>query len=159
MALASWFLGSQLLQENHSSAYIKPSHRLNGIHSMQTFGSWCMVFSFLLHTSSHILPISSTVSSCYHWASHVMLVVKNTSAHAGDIRNAGSITGSGRSFRGGHGNPLQYSGLENPHEQRSLAATVHRVAESQTLLKRLIMRALRISHNSISKTNFSLWLL
>jgi len=85
-----------------------------------------------------------------------MLVVKNTSAHAGDIRNAGSITGSGRSFRGGHGNPLQYSGLENPHGQRSLAATVHRVAESQTLLKRLIMHALRISHNSISKTNFSL---
>ena len=33
----------------------------------------------------------------------------------------GSIPGLGRSSGGGHGNPLQYSCLENPHEQRSLA--------------------------------------
>ena len=33
----------------------------------------------------------------------------------------GSIPGLGRSPRGGHGNPLQYSCLENPHGQRSLA--------------------------------------
>ena len=33
----------------------------------------------------------------------------------------GSIPGLGRSPGGGHGNPLQYSCLENPHEQRSLA--------------------------------------
>ena len=41
------------------------------------------------------------------------LVVKNPSANAGDIRDVGSIPGSGRSA-GGHGNPLQYSCLENP---------------------------------------------
>ena len=44
-------------------------------------------------------------------------VVKNPPANAGDIRDirdAGSIPGSGRSPEGGHGNPLQYSGLENP---------------------------------------------
>ena len=35
--------------------------------------------------------------------------------------NPGSIPGSGRSPGGGHGNPLQYSGLENPHGQRSMA--------------------------------------
>ena len=57
----------------------------------------------------------------------MVLVVKNTPAHAGDTRNAGSIAGLGRSFRGGRGNPLQYSGLENPHGQRSLAATVHKI--------------------------------
>ena len=42
-------------------------------------------------------------------------------ASAGDIRDAGSIPGSGRSPGGGHGSPLEYSCLENPHGQRSLA--------------------------------------
>ena len=42
-------------------------------------------------------------------ASQVALVVKNPSANAGDIRDAGSIPGSGRSPGGRHGNPLQYS--------------------------------------------------
>ena len=32
---------------------------------------------------------------------------------------------------GGHGNPLQYSCLENPHGQRSLQATVHGVAKTR----------------------------
>ena len=41
-------------------------------------------------------------------------VVKNLSANAGDVREAGLIPGSGRSPGGGHGNPLQYSCLENP---------------------------------------------
>ena len=44
-------------------------------------------------------------------ASQVALVVKNLPANAGD---ADSIPGSGRSPREGHGNPLQYSCLENP---------------------------------------------
>ena len=42
-------------------------------------------------------------------------------ADAGDIRDLGSIPGLGRSPGGGHGNPLQYSCLENPHGQRTLA--------------------------------------
>ena len=50
----------------------------------------------------------------------VELVVKNLSASAEDVRNLGSIPGSGRSAGGGHGNPSQYSFLENPHGQRSL---------------------------------------
>ena len=45
------------------------------------------------------------------------LVVKNLPAKAGDGRDAGSITGLGRSTGGGHGNPLQYSCLENPVER------------------------------------------
>ena len=40
-------------------------------------------------------------------------MVKNPSASEGDIRDVGSIPGSGRSPGGGHGNPLQYSCLEN----------------------------------------------
>ena len=49
------------------------------------------------------------------------LVVKNLPANAGDIRDAGLISGLGRSPAEGHGKPLQYSCLENPHGQRSLA--------------------------------------
>ena len=49
------------------------------------------------------------------------LEVKNPPANAGDVREVGSIPGSGRSPGGGHGNPLQYSCLENLLEQRSLA--------------------------------------
>ena len=41
------------------------------------------------------------------------VVVKNPPANAGDIRDVGSIPGLGRSLGGGHGNPLQYSCLEN----------------------------------------------
>ena len=43
----------------------------------------------------------------------VALGVKNPPANAGDARDQGSIPGSGRSPGGGHGNPLQYSCLEN----------------------------------------------
>ena len=43
-------------------------------------------------------------------------MIKNPLANAGDIRDAGSIPGSGRSLRGGHGNTLQYSCLDNPME-------------------------------------------
>ena len=48
-------------------------------------------------------------------ASQVALVVKTLPADAGDLRDSGSIPGSGRSPGEGHGNPLQYSCLENPH--------------------------------------------
>ena len=47
-------------------------------------------------------------------------MVKNLPVNAGDKREAGSVPGWGRSPGGGHGNPLQYSCLENPHGQRSL---------------------------------------
>ena len=53
-------------------------------------------------------------------ASQMVLVVKNLPANAGDVRDTGSTHGSGRSSGGEHGNPLQYSCLENPPEQRSL---------------------------------------
>ena len=69
--------------------------------------------------------------------SQVALVVKNPLANAGDIRDAVSIPGLGRSPEGGHGNPLQYSCLENPMDRGAWQATVHRVVKSQTRLKRL----------------------
>ena len=45
---------------------------------------------------------------------------KNPLAYAGDTRDMGSTPGLGRSLGGGHGNPFQYSCLENPYGQRSL---------------------------------------
>ena len=45
------------------------------------------------------------------------LVVKNLPASVGDIRDVGSVSGLRRSSGGGHGNPLQYSCLENPMEE------------------------------------------
>ena len=57
-------------------------------------------------------------------ASQVVLVVKNLPANAGDIRDVGLIPGSGRSPGGGHGNPLQYSCLENPMDRGAGQATV-----------------------------------
>ena len=62
------------------------------------------------------------------------LVVKITPASAGDVRDVGSILGSGRSPGGGHGNPLQYCCLKNPMDRGPWWATVHRVTQSQTRL-------------------------
>ena len=54
-------------------------------------------------------------------------VDKESPCNAGD---QSSIIGLGRSPGGGHGNPLQYSCPENPHGQRSLAAAIHGISES-----------------------------
>ena len=66
----------------------------------------------------------------YAWSSQAVLVVKNPPADAGDIRDMGSSPGSGRSPGGGHGNPLQYSCLQNPMDRGAWRATVHRVTQS-----------------------------
>ena len=61
-------------------------------------------------------------------------MVKKPPAHAGD---GGSSPGSGRSPGGGHGNPLQYSCLENPMERGGRRATVHRVAKESDMTEQL----------------------
>ena len=58
------------------------------------------------------------------------LEVKNLPANAGDIRDVGSIPGSGRSPRDGNDNPLQYYSLENLMDKGAQRATVHGVANS-----------------------------
>ena len=72
------------------------------------------------------------VDKCYMasmWASQVAPVVKNTPAHAEDIRDAGSIPGSGRSPGGGYGNPLQYPCLGNSMDRGAWRVTVHGLQE------------------------------
>ena len=71
-------------------------------------------------------------SSRTHGASQVALVVRNLPVNAGDIRDMGSIPGLARSPGGGHGNPFQYSFLEDSMDRGAWWAIVHRVAKSQT---------------------------
>ena len=66
-------------------------------------------------------------------------MTENMPANAGDVRDGASAPGSGRFPRGGHGNPLQYSCLENSIDRGVWWATVHRVAQSWTQPKRLSM--------------------
>ena len=89
----------------------------------------------------------------------VMLVVKNPPANAGDIRDAGSVPGLGKSPGGGHGSPLQCSCLENPldrgvwcglqsmesqtvqHNRSNLATNMHAFSEPE--IGNLAQRSLR----------------
>ena len=63
--------------------------------------------------NGHLCEQTAGVSGAFH----VVLVVKNLLANAGDIRDVGSIPELGRSPGGGHGNPLQHSCLENPMDR------------------------------------------
>ena len=65
-------------------------------------------------------------------ASQAVLVAKSPPEKSGDIRDAGSIPGSGRPPGEGHGNPLQYSCLENSMDRGAWRARVHRAAQSGT---------------------------
>ena len=65
-------------------------------------------------------------------ASQVVLGVKNPPANARDTRYLDLTPGSGRPPRGGHGNPLQYSCLENPMDRGASWAAVHGATKSCT---------------------------
>ena len=64
-----------------------------------------------MSTQTHLILNRKDPESCYDflatlWASQVTLVIKDPPTNAGDIRDVGSIPGSGRFPGGGHGNPL-----------------------------------------------------
>ena len=87
-------------------------------------------------------------------------MVKNLPANAGDIKDTGSIPRSGRSLGGGHGKPFQYSCLENPQRQRSLAgyspegrkesvaakATEHNTQRSLTIVNKKTQYCVCVKH-------------
>ena len=83
---------------------------------------------FLLNEGTK--ELLTVISELSPWASRVVLAIKNPPAKAGDVRDVGSIPGSGRSPGGEHGNPLQYTCLETPMDRGAWWATVHRVTKS-----------------------------
>ena len=93
----------------------KSSRQPNFLHIMTLFGTD-------LGDRSWLFP--------FHRSGKVALVVKSPPTNAGDIREAGSIPGLGRSPGGGNVNPLQYSCLENPMNTRAWQAMVHMVTTS-----------------------------
>ena len=56
----------------------------------------------------------------FTWASQMVLVVKNPSTNAGEVRDVGSVPELGRFCGGGHGNQFQYSCLENSMNRGAL---------------------------------------
>ena len=62
-------------------------------------------------------------------------MLKNPPTNAGDTRDMGSIPETGRSPRGGNGNPLQYSCLKNSTDRGAWQASIHGVTKSQTNLR------------------------
>ena len=102
--------------------------------------AWVHISLFTFHNSSFWQSCNlhtTCLSSSNIWDLAVVLVVKNLPASAGDIRDMGLIPRSGRSPGEGHGNPLQYSFLENFIDRGAWWAIVHWVAKSPTCLKRL----------------------
>ena len=96
---------------------------------------WQPVICALLSHKIFLFIPSFALPYLLYWASQVALVVKNWPTNAGDIRDMGSVPQLGRSPREGHGNPRQYSRLENPMDRGAWRATVHRVTKSPTQLK------------------------
>ena len=62
------------------------------------------------------------------------LVARTVKASACNVEDLGSIPGSGRSFGGENGNPLQYSCLKNPMDRGAWWTTVHGITKSRTRL-------------------------
>ena len=73
-------------------------------------------------------------------------MVKNLPANAGGL---GLIPGSGRSCGGEHGNPLQYSCLENPMDRGAWRATVHGGAEELDMTEQLSTHVVVINNNNV----------
>ena len=83
------------------------------------------------------------------WASHMVLVVKNPPANAGDIRDMDSIPGLGRSPEGVHGNRLYYSCLENPMDREAWQFIVHRIKKTQIWLKQFSRHPWAVAHQAL----------
>ena len=89
-----------------------------------------MILHYAYHLSSRtVLLVASLL--LISLSSQMALWVKNPPAIAGDLRDVGSIPGSGRSPGEGNGNPPQYSCLGNPMHREAWEAIIHEVASSQ----------------------------
>ena len=77
---------------------------------------------------AHLLPEHFIQTFTYAYRLPWWLSSKESPCTAGDVGDMGSIPGWGRAAGGGHGNPLQYSCLENSMYRGAQGATVHRAA-------------------------------
>ena len=110
------------------------------LHFYNKFHSWCIILlmSYWIWFANIVLRIFASVFIAVICLLFSVLVVSgfgirvivlgfpggNPPANAGNVRDAGSVPGSGRSHAGGHSSPLRYSCLENPMEVGSWQATV-----------------------------------
>ena len=108
-------------------------------------------------------PLKNTKKSLFlplqgsSWASQVALVVKNLPVNPGDIRDEGSIPGSGRCPGLGNGTPLQYSYLGNSMGRGAWWTTVHRVAKHWTWLSDLVQQQSSSRGYNLSLFVYLLW--
>ena len=130
-SLSSQASGTCLQEKNITKHAIKIQVRMLSSVTVSTL-TWGKDRLFSSHSLCNywIFRIKQTLRSCRGFPGGS--VVKNPPANAGDAGDTGSIPGSGRFPRGGNGNPLQQSCLENPMDRGAWWATVHGVAKSQT---------------------------
>ena len=100
----------------------------------------------MLNESVKQLILTSEAKSCLLWDRSGLprwcqWYRTQSPANPEDLRDTGQIPGSGRSPGGRHGNPLQYSCLENSMDRGAWGATVHGVTKSRTQLNRLSTHA------------------
>ena len=110
--------------------------------------TWCAAVHGVTKSRTRLSDWTATIGGGKR-ESQLLPVIKNPPANAEDVRDKGSIPGSGRSV-GGYGNALQYSCLEKPMDRGAWWATVHRIAESQTRLKWLSTHTCRWKERLIS---------
>ena len=129
-----------------TSLYFQEYSNIFSIHSSRIyfsriFSSHVLLYKTLSGTGAPAWFLSRTfvgnsshfkLDQHYNWASQKVPVVKNSSADAGDLRDADSIPGLGGSPGGGHGNPLQCSCLENPTDRGAWQAAVPGAADWDT---------------------------
>ena len=101
--------------------------------SQRTVEFGFLIVNLLFSRSHSLLGVNpEIVPSCTPWGFPSGSAGKD-SCNAGDTREGGSIPELGRSPGGGHGNPLQYSCLENPMDRGSWRATVHMVTKESDM--------------------------
>ena len=134
-----WLCVCYILRGARNVIYVKHTHiKAKQKTNTSNHPVHAVMWMFSKQQFGNVLPYPIDSCSCLcSLASQVVLVVKNTPVNTGNIRDMGSIPRSGRSPGGGHGNPLQYLCLGNPMDRGAWQATVHRIVESQTQLKRL----------------------
>ena len=92
--------------------------------------------------NDHEAQLSQPQSTYNQLVQHMMVlsdgaISEESACNARDVRDVSSTSGYRGSHEGRHGNPLQYSCLENPTDRGTWRAIVHRVTKSQTCLKQL----------------------